>query len=49
VTQPTLDCQTCGVVLKKLSAAEAQQVALNPYNYVVFCGQCKKYEERRYL
>ena len=37
--QPTLDCQTCGEVVRTLTAVEAQQVAENPYNYVVFCRE----------
>lgn len=40
MTDPTLDCQACGNVLKRLTAAEAQQVAANPYNFIVFCGSC---------
>lgn len=39
----TLDCQICGKVLRVLTTAETQKVAANPYNYVVFCGECKKY------
>lgn len=33
----TLDCQACGNVIRVLNAAEAQQVAANPYNFVVYC------------
>ncbi|WP_157497207.1 hypothetical protein [Leifsonia sp. Leaf264] len=39
-TEPTLDCQNCGGVLRKLTAAEAQQVAANPYNFIAFCSPC---------
>jgi hypothetical protein len=35
--EPTLNCQACGAVVRKLTASEAQMVARNPYNYVVFC------------
>lgn len=38
--EPTLDCQSCGEILRKLTAAEAQRVAENPYNYIVFCTPC---------
>lgn len=38
--EPTLDCQDCGTVLRKLTAAEARQVADNPYNFIVFCRSC---------
>lgn len=37
---PTLDCQTCGCVLRHLSPAEAQRVAANPYNFIVYCPPC---------
>lgn len=35
--RPTLDCQACGNVVKILTPGEAQQVAANPYNFVVYC------------
>ncbi len=35
-----LECQDCGDQLRELSDAEAQKVANNPYNYVVFCCSC---------
>jgi hypothetical protein len=35
-----LECQQCGTVLKRLSPAESQRVALNPYGFVAFCGPC---------
>ena len=37
MSEPTLDCQTCGKVLRVLSPAENQQVALNPQNFIVYC------------
>lgn len=37
-----LECQDCGAVLLRLSHAEAQKVADNPYNYVFYCKQCQK-------
>jgi uncharacterized protein with PIN domain len=40
--QPTLDCQDCGNEVMKLSPAQAQEVALNPYNFVVYCPPCKR-------
>ena len=43
----TLDCQDCGIILRELNASETQQVADNPYNYVVYCSYCKRDEERK--
>jgi hypothetical protein len=37
-----LECQSCGEILRQLSHSEAQMVADNPYNYVVWCAQCKR-------
>ena len=39
---PVLECQDCGVVLRELTLAEAQQVAANPYNFIVFCKLCQR-------
>ena len=39
---PTIDCQDCGVVLRKLTDAQAQQVAANPYNFIAYCNTCQK-------
>lgn len=39
--EPALECQDCGNIVRKLTYAEAQQVAENPYNYVVYCGPCR--------
>lgn len=33
----TLDCQACGVVVRKLTPSQAMEVAEHPYNFVVFC------------
>jgi len=41
----TLDCQDCGDVLWVLSAAERQEVAANPQNYVLLCGSCARLRE----
>jgi hypothetical protein len=38
----TLDCQQCGNIVKELTIAEAQQVAYNPYNFIVYCHTCKR-------
>jgi hypothetical protein len=46
--QPTLDCQDCGNVVRKLTGAEAQEVAANPYNFVVYCHVCKAVRQREY-
>lgn len=40
--EPTLDCQTCGTPLRRLTLAEAQMVAANPYNYIVDCYACAR-------
>lgn len=37
---PTLDCQNCGDTVKVLTDAEAQMVALDPYNYIAYCHDC---------
>jgi hypothetical protein len=39
MADPTLDCQSCGCPVRTLTLSEAQQVAANPYNYVVFCRE----------
>jgi hypothetical protein len=40
--EPTLDCQTCGEVIRILSPAENQKVARNPQNYIVDCHLCQR-------
>jgi uncharacterized protein with PIN domain len=40
--ESTLDCQDCGAILKRLTNAEAQQVADNPYNFIAFCRSCQQ-------
>ncbi|AMS02558.1 hypothetical protein BJD55_gp009 [Gordonia phage Yvonnetastic] len=42
----TLDCQDCGQVVRVLSSSEADMVAMDPYNYIVYCGPCKQDIER---
>lgn len=44
--EPTLDCQSCGYPMKELSPAQAQEVADNPYNFIVFCAQCREVTSR---
>lgn len=39
--EPVIECQSCGKVLQKLTEAQAQQVAANPYNFIGFCAPCK--------
>lgn len=46
---PTLDCQDCGRVLRRLTPAEAQQVAANPYNFIGYCPQCARENEAALL
>lgn len=43
---PTLDCQDCGDTVKVLTDSEAQRVARNPYNFVVYCRLCGSARER---
>ncbi len=43
-----LECQQCGEVLLELSPKEAQQVAANPYNYIVYCKYCKISVEKEF-
>lgn len=45
---PVIECQTCGEVLRRLSLAEAQQVADNPQNFIVFCGPCQIEEQKAF-
>jgi hypothetical protein len=45
-SQSTLDCQDCGNVVRKLTDAEAQQVAAAPYNFIVYCGPCKVFRQK---
>lgn len=42
----TLECQDCGEVVRILSPAEAQRVAVNPYNFVVLCADCQQVNDR---
>ncbi len=37
-----LECQQCGDVIRELSDAEAQKVADNPYNYIIYCKLCQR-------
>lgn len=36
-----LECQDCGKPLHVLTPAEAQKVAANPQNYIVWCRECR--------
>lgn len=40
--EEVLECQQCGCVLKRLTPAEAQQVALRPHNFVMYCTSCAR-------
>lgn len=40
--EPVIECQACGVVLQRLTDAQAQAVARNPHNYIGFCEPCKR-------
>lgn len=46
--QPTLDCQDCGDVVRKLTDAEQQEVADRPYDFVVYCRTCRVIRQREY-
>lgn len=39
----TLDCQDCGTVIKHLEPVEAAMVAANPYNFIVYCWDCERF------
>lgn len=43
VEEPALYCEACGTLVKKLTGAQAQEVARNPYNYVTYCYAHKDY------
>lgn len=45
MAEPVLECQDCGTVLLVLTPEQAQRVARNPYNYVLFCGLCRLLHE----
>lgn len=38
--EPVLECQDCGAVVRKLTPAEAREVAARPYDFIVYCGRC---------
>lgn len=40
--EPVLECQNCGEVVRRLSEEEAQRVAANPYNFIVYCAGCRR-------
>lgn len=43
MTDRYLECQDCGTPLGlPRTEAQKQQVAQNPYNYVVWCPRCAK-------
>lgn len=43
MTDQYLECQDCGRPMGlPLTAAQKQQIAMNPYNYVVWCARCSK-------
>lgn len=41
-----LECDQCGYPLRELSNSESRKVAINPYNFIVYCNQCKKDVEK---
>lgn len=47
LVEETLDCDTCGAVVMRLTEAEAQRVADRPYAYIVFCTSCRRAEIER--
>jgi hypothetical protein len=42
-----IECQICGTKLRDLNHREAQMVANNPYNYILYCTPCAKEEQER--
>lgn len=42
-SDPVLECQDCGRVLRHLSTGEAQQVADNPHNLIAYCSSCAEF------
>lgn len=46
MTEPVLECQDCGRVLRTLSPVEAQQVADKPYNFILLCAPCGREEDQ---
>jgi hypothetical protein len=41
-----LECDDCGLPLHLMDRSQAQRVASNPYNYIVYCFACKADRER---
>jgi uncharacterized protein with PIN domain len=39
---PILECQDCGIKLRDLTPEEDRRVTENPYNYIVYCNECKR-------
>lgn len=37
-----LECQDCGAVLRRLTPAEAQQMADRPDDFVAYCSDCRR-------
>ena len=46
ITGEFLECQQCGRVVRELTPTEAQKVAENPYDYVVYCADCRHERSR---
>jgi hypothetical protein len=38
----TLDCQDCGADLYELTPDQIQEVARDPYRFIVYCGSCRR-------
>jgi RNase P subunit RPR2 len=38
---PTLNCQDCGRIVMELTHAEARRVAERPYDFIVYCSECR--------
>lgn len=41
---PVLECQACGTVLRHLTWEEADEVSRRPYDFVLFCDECRAQE-----
>lgn len=45
-TEPVLECQDCGAILRHLTAEEAAEVAVRPYDFIRYCWACRRDRER---
>lgn len=36
-----IECQDCGEPVRRLAPEEKADIARNPYNYIIYCYQCR--------